>query len=212
MQTNKTRVVIIDDHSIFRSGVVQALSGAGDIVIDAEGASADEALVLCERHAPQVALLDLSMPGNGLEAAAALRKHSPDTRVVILTVSEDEETLVDALDAGVAGYALKGISASELAEVIRTVMRGETYLPPSMAARLVKSLRTISPELERLNSLSARERLVLRLIAQGFTNQEVAEATGGTIKTVKFHVSNILEKLSLRNRTEAAIFFQKNGQ
>jgi two-component system nitrate/nitrite response regulator NarL len=209
---NKTRVVIIDDHSIFRSGVTQALSGAGDILIDAEGASAAEALALCERHAPQVALLDLSMPGNGLEAAAALRERAPDTKVVILTVSEDEETLIEALDAGVAGYALKGVSASELAEVIRTVMRGETYLPPSMAARLVKSLRSISPELEKLNSLSARERLVLRLIAQGFTNKEVAEATGGTIKTVKFHVSNILEKLAVRNRTEAAIFFQKNGQ
>lgn len=189
--------------------MVQALSSAGDIVIDGQGASAEEAITLCERHAPEVALLDLSMPGNGLEAAAALRERAPGTKVVILTVSEDEETLVEALDAGVAGYALKGVSASELAEVIRTVMRGEIYLPPSMAARLVKSLRTISPELAKMNSLSARERLVLRLIAQGFTNREVAEATGGTIKTVKFHVSNILEKLSVRNRTEAALFFQK---
>lgn len=211
MSPNKTRVVVVDDHSIFRSGVIQALHVASDVEVIGEGSSADEALALCETLCPDVALIDLSMPGDGIAATRQLKARCPVTRVVVLTVSEGEDTVFNALEAGAAGYVLKGVSSSELVEIIRMVAGGQTYVPPTLAARLIRSLK---PEIDEsavlIEKLSPREKLVLRLMSKGFTNQEIADATGSTVKTIKFHASNIFLKLRLRNRTEVALFASRN--
>ncbi|KRE14435.1 hypothetical protein ASE66_13750 [Bosea sp. Root483D1] len=207
MSQHSITVVVIDDHSIFRSGLLQALRDAQDIEVVGEGANAADAMELCESLKPDVALLDLSMPGGGLSVARELSRRASATRSMILTASEDQEMVLEALEAGAAAYSLKDVSAHELADIIRSVAKGDTYVPPNLAARLIRSMRSEPDEGAALiGKLSPRERRIVRLMSQGFTNQEIAEATGSTVKTVKFHSSNIFQKLALRNRTEVALF------
>jgi DNA-binding NarL/FixJ family response regulator len=206
-------LIVVDDHSIFRAGLVQILSGETDFDIVGEGACADDAVALARTTTPRIALIDVSMPGGGIAAARALHAAYPALLIVMLTVSEDEDVILEALDAGAAAYALKGVPGPELVRIIRTVLAGEPYLPPSLAVRLLTTMRGRldgNSAAARLTSLTEAERRTLRLLAKGFSNRDIAEATGVSIKTVKFHVSNVLSKLGLKNRVEAALIGQSN--
>lgn len=212
MADDRKSIVIVDDHSIFRSGVVQAFETAHDFDVVGEGASTDEAIALIDRHQPHIALIDASMPGNGLNAVRRIRQQWPQVKVIMLTVAEDEDTILQALDAGSNGYVLKGVSAPELVRIVRSITDGELYVPPNLAVRLLSAMRAppIDSQVQaRLAQLSLKEERVLRLLAGGLSNKEIADATGVQTKTVKFHVSNILSKCGFRNRTEAAICAQK---
>ncbi len=206
-------IIIVDDHSIFRSGVVQAFDPAEGMQVIAEGATSEEAIALAEQHRPAIALIDVSMPGGGIAAAREIRSRWPEVRIIMLPVSEDEDVVLRALEAGASGYALKGVAARDLVGIVRAVADGQSYVPPNMAMRLVTAMqstregRTLRA---KLASLSLKEERTLRLLVRGFSNQEIADATGVQVKTVKFHVSNILAKLDARSRTEAALIAQKN--
>lgn len=212
MSTDRRSIVVVDDHSLFRSGVVQAFREVDDFDVVGEGATAEEAISLVERLTPDIALTDVSMPGGGLGAAQKICKRWPRVKVVMLTVSEDQETILKALDAGSVGYVLKGVSAPELVNIVRSIADGERYVPPGMALRLLTAMRNPQPPdpmRARLALLSRAEERVLRLLAHGLSNWEIAQATGVQVKTVKFHVSNILAKGGFKNRTEAAIIAQR---
>jgi DNA-binding NarL/FixJ family response regulator len=202
------RVLIADDHRLMREGTAALL--ASDERVEVVGLAADggEAIALAERRRPDVALLDLNMPGvGGIEACAAIRGRSPETEVMILTVSEQEPDLYASLRVGAAGYLLKDIAPAELIEAVLAAGRGEPRIPASMAGRLLQDLaggREAEPD--PLGALSDREREVLALLAEGLRNREIAERLVISEATVKTHVRHVLEKLRFRNRAEAAAF------
>ena len=199
------RIVLADDHPIFREGLVRSLEEAGFAVLGA-GASADEAVALVERHRPDLALLDISMPGGGIDAARRIRAAAPATRVAMLTVSEAEHDLVGALRAGAIGYVLKGVAASELADILAGIARGEAHVSPALAARVLTDFEKPARRPRRpIDDLSKREEDILRRVARGMSNREVADALGIQEKTVKHYMTSILEKLHARNRVEATL-------
>ena len=192
------RVLVADDHQLMREGTA-ALIGA-DERIEVVGLARDgrEAIALAERRRPDVVLLDLNMPGvGGLEACSKLREHGPE--VLMLTVSDEEPDLYAALRVGAAGYLTKDLPPAELIEAVLAVARGEPRIAPAMASRMLS-------EPDPLEALSARERDVLGLIAEGLRNREIAERLVISETTVKTHVRHVLEKLRIRNRAEAAAF------
>ncbi|MEZ0172254.1 response regulator [Microvirga sp. TS319] len=204
---DKIRVVVVDDHALFRAGVIQSLALDGAIEVVGEGASADEAVQLAKELAPDLILLDVSMPGNGIEAAREILRMPEPPRVAMLTVSEDDDDVMDALDAGAAGYLPKGIRASDLIATVKSLKGGRTFVAPDLALRLLANkART---ETGPLTSLSDQERRTLRLIATGLSNREVGERLDVQEKTVKYHVTNILRKLKARNRVEAVLIAQR---
>lgn len=208
--TDGRSIIVVDDHAIFRMGVAQAIRAVGLFEIVGEGSSAADAIALATKLNPDVVLLDISMPGGGLDAARQIRQQLPDVKVVILTVSEEDHDVLNAVEAGVSGYILKGVSVDQLAHILGRVVEGETYVPPNLGIKLLNALRVGDERPgegidKRMSSLSPRERLTLRFIAEGLSNREIAEAMGVQTKTVKFHVSNLFQKLGIRNRVEAAM-------
>ncbi|HSF94793.1 MAG TPA: response regulator transcription factor [Thermohalobaculum sp.] len=203
----KIRIVIVDDHPIYRDGVALTLSESDEFEVAGEGASADEAVALAEQLKPDIALLDISMPGGGISAVARVRAASPATKVAMLTVSEAEEVVMDALRAGATGYILKGISADELTNTLREIAAGRPYVSPALAARLLAALRAPKEAKPRdaLRQLNHREANILRLVSQGLSNKEVARALDLQEKTVKHYMTGILQKLNARNRVEATV-------
>lgn len=208
-QAEPIRIVVADDHPMFRAGVVASLSAQPDIVVVGEGASTTEAVRLVEAHSPDVCLLDIAMPGGGLEAAREITAASPQTRVVMLTVSEDEDDLLAAMKAGASGYVLKGATASELLNVLRTVNAGEVYVAPGLAWGLLREMSR--PRSAPLDELSTREREVLELVAAGLSNQEIGHRLGLAEKTIKHYMTSILGKLRVRSRVEAALVAYREG-
>ena len=208
MADEPVRVLIADDHRLMREGTAALL--AGDDRIEVVGLAADgrEAIELSGRRRPDVALLDLNMPEvRGIEACAAIRQGSPDTEVLILTVSEQEPDLYASLRVGAAGYLLKDMAPKDLVEAVLGAGRGEPLIPASMANRLLRELAGGTPEAaDPLSALSEREREVLALLAEGLRNREIAERLVISEATVKTHVRHVLEKLRFRNRAEAAAF------
>jgi len=207
-----TSVIVVDDHSLFRMGVLQALGLEKSLTVKGEGASKKEALYLVETLLPDVALLDISMPGNGIEAAREITSRWPDTKVVMLTVSEEDDDVLEALDAGATGYVLKGSPAPELIAAVSTVADGQPYLSPSLGMRLFGVIRTRTAEhrIERLiDTLTPKEAIVFELLGRGCTNRTIAGEMGVQIKTVKFHVGRLLAKLGVKNRVEAALIAQR---
>jgi two-component system, NarL family, nitrate/nitrite response regulator NarL len=200
------RIVLADDHPIFRDGLVRSMQESGFEIVGAAG-TADEAVALTERHAPDVALLDISMPGGGIAAVGRIRAAAPATRIVMLTVSENEHDVAEALRAGAIGYVLKGVSARELAEIVAGIARGEAHVSPALAARILGEMQTPlrRPERKPIDSLTRREEDILRRVARGMSNREVAEALAIQEKTVKHYMTSILEKLHARNRVEATL-------
>lgn len=212
-----TRILIVDDHPIFRQGLATALSSAADLVVCGEGASADEAIALTRKLAPDLVLLDLSMPGGGMAALAAIRANHSDLPIAVLTASEDSDNVLGALRAGAQGYVLKGIGGQALIDAVRAIAAGEGYIAPVLAARILSELSRepvpeLSPQGTPLDDLTPREREVLELVANGFSNKEIALRGDMQEKTVKHHMTRILAKLHVRNRTEAALILRQSRQ
>jgi DNA-binding NarL/FixJ family response regulator len=207
--TERIRVVVADDHPMFRAGVVASLGAEPDIEVLAEGASADEAVRLATLHEPDVCLLDIAMPGGGLRAASEITAALPQTRVIMLTVSEDEDDLLAAMKAGASGYVLKGAAGSELVGVLRKVDAGEVYVAPGLAWGLLRELSR--PRSAPLDELTAREREVLELVAAGLSNQEIGDRLSLAEKTIKHYMTSILGKLRVRSRVEAALLAYREG-
>lgn len=209
--SDRLRVIVVDDHELFRRGVIETLRATGDFVVEAEAASAREALRLVRLLLPELVLLDLGLPDrSGLDVIAEMHRDCPVSRIVALTVNEDDSALFRALREGAAGYILKGIAADELLRALRAVATGEGYVSPKMAAHLLHEMREDSASPSPLATLSERERQVLEGIASGRTNREIAAALHLSEKTVKYYVTNVLVKLQARNRVEAALKAQRS--
>jgi DNA-binding NarL/FixJ family response regulator len=206
------RVVIVDDHALFRRGLDLVLSEEPDIKVVGEAADGIEAVHRAEEMAPDVVVMDVRMPrSTGIEAARRIRERLPDTKVIMLTVSDSEEDLYAAVKAGASGYLLKEISIEELADAVRAVARGHSLISPSMASKLLTEFNALVQQAEErhrslLPSLTARELDVLKLVAKGLSNREISEELYISENTVKNHVRNILEKLHLHSRMEAVVY------
>ena len=207
--TDAIRIVVADDHPLFRAGVVASLAEPGDLEVVGQASSAPEAFQLAREHVPDIVLLDIAMPGGGLVAARDITAACPATRVVMLTVSEDEDDLLAAMKAGASGYVLKGAGATELASVIRSVHEGQVYVAPSLAWGLLREMS--KPRSSPFDELTAREREVLELVASGLGNQEIGDRLGLAEKTIKHYMTNILGKLQVRSRVEAALMAARGG-
>jgi NarL family two-component system response regulator LiaR len=206
------RIVIADDHVLVRQGIRAFLETHPDLAIVGEAENGSDAIRLCREKSPEVALVDLVMPGGGIETTRTIREQNPQTQVVLLTSFEDAQQIVQAVRAGALSCLLKDVDADALAEAVRKAARGEAVLHQRVAARLMELLRQESePGAEMLESLSQREREVLALIAEGLNNQQIAERLGIGEKTVKTHVSNVLGKLDVSDRTQAAVYAWKSG-
>jgi DNA-binding NarL/FixJ family response regulator len=206
--TEFLQIAIIDDHPLFREGVVHTLGAQPDIEVVGEGESAADALRIVAERMPDILLLDVSMPGGGLNAVRQIAAAFPVVKVVMLTVSEAEDDVTAALRAGARAYVLKGVASRELARIIRSVAAGEVYVTPSLAASLLYELtggRGPNATANPLDGLTERERQILERVAAGDSNKEVGAQLGVSEKTVKHHMTNILQKLQVRNRVEAAL-------
>jgi two-component system, NarL family, response regulator LiaR len=210
MQSNTSpiRVLIVDDHTVVRRGLSAFLMVYEDLVRVGEAGGGAEALRLCEEHRPDVILMDLVMPDqDGAATTRIIRERWPDTQVIALTSFKDEDLVHAALQAGAIGYLLKDVSADELADAIRSAHAGRPTLAPEAAEALIHA--TVRNRLTVGADLTEREREVLRLMAEGASNPEIAERLSVSRSTVKFHVSNILAKLGAESRTQAVgIAFQ----
>lgn len=219
-----TNILLIDDHKLFREGVRRILEFEPSFEVVAEGDDGSVALQLVEEHQPDVVLMDINMPNlNGVEATAQLIKHHPEVNVIILSIHDDENYVTHALKTGAQGYLLKEMDSNALIEAIKVVSQGGSYLHPKVTHNLVKEYRRLSEEssgdsLDRrieyrkpLHLLTRRECEVLQLLADGKSNRGVAEALYISEKTVKNHVSNILQKMDCNDRTQAVVSAIKNG-
>jgi DNA-binding NarL/FixJ family response regulator len=206
-------VLLVDDHAMVRQGVRAFLETQGDIAVVAEAASGEEAVRLATEHAPDVALMDLIMPGmDGVEATRRLTARSPRTNVVVLTSYHDDEHVFPAIRAGALSYVLKEVGPDELADTVRKAATGEAVLHPRVAARVVRELHGARrDEPNAFHDLSDREIEVLKLIAEGLSNAEISGRLFISEKTTKNHVSNILSKLHLADRTQAAVYAWRQG-
>lgn len=198
------RVAVVDDHPLVREGIIHAIGAAADdIMVVGEGATAVEAVELVRTLTPDVLLLDLNIPGLGLVALGEIARMQFPTRVIVLTVSEDSDDVMEALRHGVSGYVLKGIRGSDLKDIIRRVHCSERYVSPELAARLLSDLSR--PSIRPDDCLSRRESEIFRLVRRGCCNKDIAKHLGITEKTVKHYMTTIFRKLEVRNRTELAV-------
>jgi len=205
-------VALVDDHEIVRQGVRALLETQPDITIVGEAASGEEGVRLSAEHAPDVVLMDLVMPGmNGVEATRQIKQQSPRTQVIVLTSYHEDEHILPAIRAGALSYLLKDVSPAELLAAVLKAARGETTIHPRVAAKMMQALGTKEKEQSPFADLSKREIEVLRLIADGLTNAAIAETLFISEKTVKSHVGNILSKLHLADRTQAAVYAWRSG-
>jgi DNA-binding NarL/FixJ family response regulator len=209
----KIRVLIADDHAILREGVRALLALTDDIEVVGEAKDGREAVDLCGKLDPDVVLMDIAMPGlGGLEAALEMKKLGLRGRVLILSQYEDREYVRRLLKAGVAGYVLKKSAGSELANAVRAAHRGGLVLDPEVARAAMEEAGPKAPaEADPYETLTDREKQVLKLVAEGLSNKEVAEALGISVKTAMTHREHVMEKLDLHNRTELVRFAIKRG-
>jgi NarL family two-component system response regulator LiaR len=206
------RVLIADDHAVVREGLRGFLALQDDVEVVAEAADGEEAVAAAERLSPDVALVDLVMPRvDGIEAIKRMREVAPETRVIVLTSFADEDKMLPAVRAGAVGYLLKDVAPQDLVAAVRTVNDGETLLHPAVVRELVREVAGGRREPPIDNPLTAREREVLGLIARGRANKVIAFELGVAEKTVKTHVSNILGKLNVTDRTQAALYAVREG-
>ena len=207
------KILLVDDHSVVRQGIRAFLEAQPDLVIIGEAASGEEAIQLVAERAPDVVLMDLSMPGmSGIEAIRRIKKVSPRSQIVVLTSFQEDEYIFPTLRAGALSYLMKDIQARDLASTIRQAYRGEAVLHPRVAARVVQELRGARKDTTNVfTELSDREMDVLRLIARGDSNAIIAQKLSISEQTVKGHVSNILGKLHIADRTQAAVFAWQHG-
>jgi NarL family two-component system response regulator LiaR len=206
-------VMIVDDHEMVRNGAKGYLEVQPEITVVAEAESGAEAVRLAREYVPDVVLMDLVMPGmDGVEATRKVKDISPRTQIIILTSFHEDEHIFPALQAGAISYLLKDVKAAELVEAIRKASKGEATLHPRVASRLIKQFSRVEPDRSTpFTELTEREVEVLTLIARGLTNQKIADELVISIGTVKGHVSNILSKLHLADRTQAAVYAWQEG-
>ena len=206
------RVLIADDQALFRRGLYVVLGTEDGIEVVAEAENGEDAIEKARELAPDVVLMDVRMPRvNGIESARQIRADVPTTKILMLTVSDEEDDLYEAVKAGANGYLLKEISVEEVAEAIRAVVQGQSLISPSMASKLLNEFNALVKRAEEKQqfpapTLTSREVEVLRLVAKGMSNREIADELYISENTVKNHVRNILEKLHLHNRMEAVIY------
>ena len=203
------RIALVDDHPLLREGVASTLAADPEFEIVGHGENAADALRLAGELLPDLMLLDISMKGGGLEAARAVAAAYPVVKIIMLTVSEREEDVVAALRAGARAYVLKGVSGPELIRIVKWVVAGDPYITPSLAASLLgewgDGAARSATRADPLSDLTVREKEILEFVARGLSNKEVAAHFGLSEKTVKYYMTNILQKLQVRNRVEAAL-------
>jgi len=209
--TSCINTIIIDDHPLFRDGVVMALQHDAGIAIVGQGSTAADAATLAREHKPDVMLLDIGIIGGGIESIETILTESPTTKIIMLTVETDQFKVRLAFKAGAAAYVLKGVGARDLIAIVRSVHMGEGYVTPSLAASIMSELTRPEsparrPTTNPVDALSDREQYVLRLIATGLSNREIGGQMHLSEKTVKRYVTAVLQKLHVRNRVEAAGF------
>lgn len=204
------RVAIVDDHDMVRKGLLAYLMTEEDIEIVGEGSSGKEAVEIVRKEKPDVVLMDLLMEnGTGIDATKEIMKFRPECKIIILTSFYDDEQVFPAIEAGAFSYLLKTARADEIADAIKKATRGETVIEPKVANKMMNRFR--QPDKKLHDDLTEREHEVLMCLGDGLTNQEISEELFIGIKTVKTHVSNILSKLEVQDRTQAAIYANRNG-
>ncbi len=204
------RIILADDHPIFRDGLTQSIEETGIFEVVGVGGSADEAVSLAAKHRPDLALLDLSMPGGGISAATRISKAGTAGAIAMLTVSEDSADVTAALQGGASGYVLKGVSAAELRDILIKVAAGEAHVSPGLAAQMLRIMhhpKTVARQ--PIDDLTKREEDILKGVAAGKSNKEIGLDLSIQEKTVKHYMTIILSKLQARNRVEAALIAQK---
>jgi two-component system, NarL family, response regulator DevR len=202
------RVFLVDDHEVVRRGLREMLDAEDDLEVVGDAATAGMALAGIASSQPDVAVLDVRLPdGNGVEVCREVRARDPRVACLMLTSFSDDEALFDAIMAGAAGYLLKDIRGNDLVDAVRRVAGGDSLLDPSVTGKVLERLRKGDEEDPRLKALSDQERRILALIAEGLTNRQIAERMHLAEKTVKNYVSNLLAKLGMQRRTEAAVFY-----
>jgi len=207
-------VLIVDDHALLREGLRALLEAAGDIEVVGEAVDGQQAIEACRKLDPDVVLMDVAMPGlGGLEATLEIRREQPRIRVLVLTQYDDREYVARFLKAGVAGYVLKRAAASDLVSAIRNVHRGGLVLDPGVAREALGEAGPLraAPGSDPYESLTDREKQVLRLVAEGHSSKEVAEVLGIAVKTAMSHREHVMEKLGLHNRTDLVRFALRRG-
>ena len=214
----KIRVLIVDDQMLMRQGLQTLLDLENDIQVVGQASDGTEAVAIVAQTKPDVVLMDVRMPRlNGVEATRQIRGQTPQTQVIILTTFDDDEYVFEGLRAGAMGYLLKDVSAEDLTDAIRRVARGEALIQPSIARKVVSEFARLGAETKKpdadelLDPLSERELEILKLIAQGMSNREIAATLFITEGTAKNHISNILSKLGVRDRTQAVLRAQELG-
>ena len=214
MNMNPIRILVVDDHTLFRRGLTALLSRDPQFQVVGDAADAGEAQRRARELQPDLILLDNHLPGvNGVDALPALREAAPAARVLMLTVSEDEQDLAAALRAGACGYLLKTIEGDALSQAIARTMRGESVVSPEMTGKLVSAFQSAAPvpAEDATAALSPREEEILREIARGASNKEIARTLAIAETTVKIHVQHILRKLKLSSRVQAAVYATERG-
>ncbi len=209
MSNSNIRILVIDDHPLFRAGVIHVLQSASGIEVIGEANGLEDAFAIMKRTVPDVVLLDIGIKGGGLSAATAISQNFPSTKLVMLTVSENEDDVSGAMQAGAKGYLVKGISSTDLVRVLFSIHRGELYVMPELAARLLRrpqiaKVNSVGPRSD-LSDLTYREEQIVRQLARGLTNKEIARQLNVSEKTIKHHMTNIMQKLHVRNRVEVAL-------
>ena len=201
------RVFLLDDHEVVRSGVRALLESSDGIEVAGEAATATEALARVGPTTPDVAILDVQLPdGSGVEVCRTIRSEHPSVRCLMLTSFADDEALFDAILAGASGYLLKQVRGTDIVDAVRRVAAGQSLLDPTLTGRILERMRQPPAEDERLARLTSQERKILALIAEGLSNREIASRMFLAEKTVKNYVSNMLSKLDMQRRTQAAVF------
>lgn len=212
MKEDAICIVIADDHPLFREGVAHSLAGEPDLVVIGQASTGEETVDIVTAITPDILLLDIAMPGQGgIETVRRISTECPTVRTIMLTVSEDQDDLMDALRAGARGYILKGVSARELANVVRSVADGDVYISPALAGGILFEMTHAKPA-DPLDELTERERQILHLVGEGLTNREIGERLHLAEKTIKHYMTGVLQKLHVRSRVEAALFIRERDR
>ena len=210
---SKISVIVVDDHPLVREGVVHVFNRSPDIEVVGQGTTSADAVDLVTAQKPDILVLDLSIPGSGMTAIQVLNGLRTETRILVLTVSDDESDVLEALRLGANGYVLKGVGGTELAQAVRTLHENGQYLSPSLGARILsgKGRDKSMPPNANPFALSERESAVLARVVEGLSNKEISEALELSEKTVKHYMTSLFRKLGVKSRLELAVLAQKNA-
>lgn len=212
---SKIKVLLVDDHTLLRQGLRKLLELEPSLEVVGEGGNGKEALEKAKDLQPDVILLDINMPGmNGVEATSLLKQTQPELKIIILTIHKDDEYIFEAIKAGASGYILKDVETKELIKAIQTAAAGESIIDPALASRLFQEFSRLShkgPREALIQTLTEREKEILSLLVQGFSNRDLAQALFISEKTVKNHISNIFRKMEVSDRTQAVVKALKMG-